>query len=180
MLIMLWQKTSYPYFTIVERFSQRTFSAIKQGMKKTLFKFQSNSESETIAFARKLAGELVRGEIVLLHGDLGMGKTVLARALIRTLCGDDDMEVPSPTFTLVQTYNSDLGEIWHFDLYRLCDPNEVYEIGWEEALSIGGARLVMVEWPERLDYLLPEKVVNVTLSVVEGQPNSRLIEVTRP
>ncbi len=143
-----------------------------------MFKLQSHSEEETVSFAQELAGELASGDIMLLHGDLGMGKTVLARALIRAKCGDNDMEVPSPTFTLVQTYDSDLGSIWHFDLYRLCDPQEVYEIGWEEALSIG-AGIVLVEWPERLDYLLPEKVINVYISTIKGQPDGRLIEVIR-
>ena len=147
-------------------------------MGKTLFKFESHSEGETVSFARELAGELVSGDIMLLHGDLGMGKTVLARALIRCLCGDNDIEVPSPTFTLVQTYDADVGGIWHFDLYRLCNPEEVYEIGWEEALN-KGAGIALVEWPERLDYLLPERALNVTLSAVDGQPNARNIEVTR-
>jgi tRNA threonylcarbamoyl adenosine modification protein YjeE len=147
-------------------------------MEDILFKIQSQSEEETISFALELAGELVAGDILLLHGGLGMGKTVLARALIRVLCGIPDMEVPSPTFTLVQAYDSDMGGIWHFDLYRLCDPQEVYEIGWEEALSTG-AGVSLVEWPERLDYLLPEHAIHVSLSTVEGQPNSRAIEVTR-
>lgn len=121
---------------------------------------------------------LVSGDVVLLHGDLGMGKTVLSRALIRALCKEEGMEVPSPTFTLVQTYDSDKGAIWHFDLYRLCDPEEIYEIGWEEALS-EGTGLVLVEWPERLDYLLPQNAVHVLISSVVGNNDARLIEVSR-
>lgn len=153
-------------------------------MKEILFKIQSQSEEETISFAQELAKELVAGDILLLHGDLGMGKTVLARALIRALCRDADMEVPSPTFTLVQAYDSDMGVLWHFDLYRLCDPQEVYEIGWEEALhpeghGSTGVGVCLVEWPERLDYLLPEHAIHVSLGTVEGQPNSRFIEVSR-
>jgi len=147
-------------------------------MKKILYKLQSQSEEETISFAQDLAKELEAGDILLLHGDLGMGKTVFARALIRALCKDKDMEVPSPTFTLVQTYDSDLGMIWHFDLYRLYDPEEVYEIGWEEALSAGEG-IALVEWPERLGGLVPEQVVNVSISVDSKRPNSRIIEVIK-
>ncbi len=147
-------------------------------MRKILYKFQSQSEEETISFAGKLAKEIKAGDILLLRGALGMGKTVLARALIRCLCNDLDMEVPSPTFTLAQAYDSDFGMIWHFDLYRLCDPSEVYEIGWEEALGEGNG-VALVEWPERLEYLLPESAVNVSISAVPSNPESRLIEVVR-
>ncbi len=139
---------------------------------------QSQSEEETISFAQKLAKELKAGDVLLLYGDLGMGKTVFSRALVRALCGDEVLEVPSPTFTLVQSYDSAVATIWHFDLYRLCDSSEVYEIGWEEALS-GDEGIALVEWPERLDDMLPAGAMHVHISAVQGQPDARLIEVSR-
>ncbi|MFP4098738.1 MAG: tRNA (adenosine(37)-N6)-threonylcarbamoyltransferase complex ATPase subunit type 1 TsaE, partial [Alphaproteobacteria bacterium] len=94
------------------------------------------------------------------------------------LCGDKGMEVPSPTFTLLQTYDSKLGVLWHFDLYRLCDPDEIYEIGWEEALGRDDG-VVLVEWPERLGDLMPGGAFEIYISGVEGAPESRVIEVFR-
>ncbi|MDD3020872.1 MAG: tRNA (adenosine(37)-N6)-threonylcarbamoyltransferase complex ATPase subunit type 1 TsaE [Alphaproteobacteria bacterium] len=106
----------------------------------------SASEDDTIRIATDFARNLTRGDVVLLDGDLGAGKSVFARAVIRSLVQDSELDVPSPTFTLVQTYDSKAGEIYHFDLYRLKDPEEIFELGWEEALS----GIVLVEWPERL------------------------------
>ena len=143
-----------------------------------MYTMLSRSEDETIAFAQTLAKDLNSGDILLLHGDLGMGKTVLSRAIIRSICADEAMEVPSPTITLVQNYDSTLRMLWHFDLYRLCEPSEIYEIGWEEALS-GGDGITIVEWPERLGDLLPEQAINLYISPVEGQSDSRLIEVKK-
>lgn len=137
---------------------------------------ETNSEEETIVFAKDFAKNLKRGDVVLLYGDLGMGKSVFSRALIRTLCGDSDMEVPSPTFTLVQSYDSDLGDVLHFDLYRLYDPSEIYEIGWEEAIS--GEGLTIVEWPDRLGGMEPDGAIKITFAAVKGQPNKRIIEST--
>ena len=134
---------------------------------------ETNSEQDTIAFAQKFAKNLKSGDIVFLQGDLGAGKSVFARAIIRTLCDDMGMEVPSPTFTLVQTYDASLGAIWHFDLYRLSDVSEVYELGWEEALGEG---LLLIEWPERLGYLVPDQYVEVNLSIGD-KPDDRVIEV---
>ena len=88
---------------------------------------------------------LESGEAVLLYGPLGMGKSTLARALIRALTTPDE-DVPSPTFTLVQFYESD-PPVAHFDLYRLNRPDEAFEIGLDEALETGCA---LIEWPERL------------------------------
>jgi tRNA threonylcarbamoyladenosine biosynthesis protein TsaE len=111
------------------------------------------------------------GDLIALTGDLGAGKTALARALIAELRDTDGgdasgEEVPSPTFTLVQTYDrlSAGGApltVWHFDLYRLGDPDEVDELGWEEALAGG---LVLVEWPDRLGARLPWPRLDVTLA----------------
>ena len=99
----------------------------------------------TTALGRAVAPRLGPGEAVLLYGPLGMGKSTLARGLIRALAGEDE-DVPSPTFTLVQFYETD-PPIAHFDLYRLTRPGEAFEIGLDEALDEGCA---VIEWPERL------------------------------
>ncbi|MDZ7711762.1 MAG: tRNA (adenosine(37)-N6)-threonylcarbamoyltransferase complex ATPase subunit type 1 TsaE [Rhodovibrio sp.] len=126
--------------------------------------------ADTQTLGRRLAGIVRPGDLIALTGDLGAGKTALARALIASLRdpGGGDAsgeEVPSPTFTLVQTYDrlSAAGAplaVWHFDLYRLGDPDEVDELGWEEALAGG---LVLVEWPDRLGARLPTPRLDVTL-----------------
>lgn len=117
----------------------------------------------TEALARRLAPLLAAGDRLLLYGTLGAGKTHFARALLHALpgpAGSAEEAVPSPTFTLVQLYDRDLGPVWHFDLYRLADPEEVWELGWEEAL----AGLVLVEWPERLGRLLPAGALSITFA----------------
>lgn len=138
----------------------------------------TRNEQETRDFACCFAQKVRCGDVILLHGDLGAGKSVFCRALIRALCGDEEMEVPSPTFTLAQTYDAVIEgaetTLWHFDLYRLSDPAEIYEIGWEDALSGG---VVMVEWPERLGALCPAHRTDIRLSGVPGQPDHRTIEV---
>lgn len=128
------------------------------------------TEDETLSFAREFARQLKPRDIILLEGDLGAGKTAFARAVIRTLCNDPELTVPSPTFTLVQTYDSPNMEIWHFDLYRLGDPEEIFEIGWEEAMS---GPLVLVEWPDRLGPYKPENAISLTLETGENGPGSR-------
>ncbi|WP_426040852.1 tRNA (adenosine(37)-N6)-threonylcarbamoyltransferase complex ATPase subunit type 1 TsaE [Brevundimonas sp. TWP2-3-4b1] len=99
----------------------------------------------TTALGRAVAPRLEPGETVLLYGPLGMGKSTLARGLIRALAGEDE-DVPSPTFTLVQFYETN-PPVAHFDLYRLTRPEEAFEIGLDEALDVGAA---LIEWPERL------------------------------
>jgi tRNA threonylcarbamoyladenosine biosynthesis protein TsaE len=117
-------------------------------------------EAATRALARGLAALLKPGDLVAFHGDLGAGKTTFIRALINALPGAAE-EVPSPTFTLVQTYLRAPFEVWHFDLYRLERPEEVYELGWEEA---GGEAVVLIEWPGRLGPLLPSRRLDVVLN----------------
>jgi len=128
-------------------------------------------EAATERLAVALAPALVPGDVVALAGDLGAGKTVLARALIRALTGDPDEEVPSPTFTLVQSYDSGSGTIWHFDLYRLGGPDEVVELGWDEA----AAGIALVEWPERLGPLLPATRLDVTLSLAGAEARRAIL-----
>jgi len=117
-------------------------------------------EAATAALAHRLAPVLRAGDVIALRGDLGAGKTAFARALIRALTSPEE-EVPSPTFTLVQSYDALLGRIFHFDLYRVTSPDELTEIGWDEALADG---LVLVEWPERAGTLLPVARIDIELT----------------
>lgn len=100
----------------------------------------------TESLARELAPHLSRGDLVTLSGGLGAGKTTFARALIRALASDPQLEVPSPTFTLVQTYTEAEPQIGHFDLYRLKNPSEFDELGLEDVVEVG---IAVVEWPDR-------------------------------
>jgi tRNA threonylcarbamoyladenosine biosynthesis protein TsaE len=116
----------------------------------------------TARLGAALSRRLAMGDIVALHGDLGAGKTELARAIIRAAAGDEALIVPSPTFTLAETYDTPLGPIWHFDLYRLDSPEQVWELGFEEALA-GGVSLI--EWPARIGALLPVERLDATLTI---------------
>lgn len=127
-------------------------------------------EAATAAFAHDLAQQLQVGDVVALYGPLGSGKTTLARALIRALTTPDE-DVPSPTFTLVQTYDTRRGELWHFDLYRLNDPDEVWELGFEDALT---SAICLIEWPERLGPLLPSRAITLHLTPL-GETRRRLV-----
>ena len=101
-----------------------------------------------------------------LSGALGSGKTAFARAFIRARLGRPAEDVPSPTFTLVQLYEHAAGAIWHFDLYRLGAPEDAYELGVEDAFS--GA-ISLIEWPEKLDALMPRDWLGVQLAQAEGK-----------
>lgn len=124
-----------------------------------------DDEAATGRFAAALAPLLAVGDAVLLEGDLGAGKSTLARALIRARSGLPDLEVPSPTFTLQQVYDlADLA-LFHYDLYRLGGPEELEEVGFFDALA-GGA--VLVEWPDRLGSGRPDDALVLALAPVPG------------
>jgi tRNA threonylcarbamoyl adenosine modification protein YjeE len=114
-------------------------------------------EQATTRLGEDIAAALRPGDAIALRGDLGAGKTTLARGLIRALAGDPDLEVPSPTFTLVQAYESRI-PVQHFDLYRLAAPDELDELGFDEAVAGG---VVLVEWPDKASDRLPADIIVV-------------------
>ncbi len=118
-------------------------------------------EAATALLASRIAGVARTRDVIALAGPLGTGKTSFARAFIRAL-GQGDEEVPSPTFTLVETYSFPRRPaIWHFDLYRLEAPEDVYELGIEEAWAEG---ICLIEWPERIAALLPADRLDIALA----------------
>lgn len=122
-------------------------------------------EAGTLRLADDLAAIARPGDVIALHGDLGMGKSALARAVVRRLAGDPDLEVPSPTFTLLQSYETARFPVHHFDLYRLADPDELIEIGFSEAVGEG---LALIEWPERAGDELPDERLDIVISEGDG------------
>ncbi len=123
----------------------------------------------TARAAAHLAAALELGDIVTLAGPLGAGKTTFARFLLRALGLTE--EIPSPTFNLVLTYSCRLGEVWHFDLYRLDEPGDAYELGIEDAFA---EAVSLIEWPERLAELLPGERLDIAL---DGPPGGELREL---
>jgi tRNA threonylcarbamoyl adenosine modification protein YjeE len=121
--------------------------------------FDLADEAATARFAATLARFAGPGDVFALEGDLGSGKTSLARAFVRSLVGQEE-EVPSPTFTLAQVYDYEGGIIWHFDLYRLEKADDALELGIEDAFSEG---ISLIEWPDRLGAWLPLERLTVTL-----------------
>ena len=126
-------------------------------------------EAATQALGRALAAALRPGDALCLTGPLGAGKSTLARALIRALT-TADQEVPSPTFTLVQIYEGPDFPVAHFDLYRLIDPDEAYELGLDEALADGAA---VIEWPQRLQGRLPPDRLDIDISPIGDDGEAR-------
>ena len=107
---------------------------------------------------------LRRGDAVLLEGPLGAGKSAFARALLRTLLSGPELEVPSPSYTLVQLYDAPVGPVHHFDLWRLDGPASVTELGWDDARD----GVVLVEWPDRLGALRPGDALTIAFSLADG------------
>lgn len=130
-------------------------------MPQTLFLADDDA---TAALGRRLAAALRPGDLVLLEGDLGAGKTALARAVIRTLSGDDGLDVPSPSFALVQPYEANGAPVLHADLYRLGGEREVDELGLFDRPDA----IVLVEWPERSDDVMERATLSIRLAIPPG------------
>lgn len=147
-------------------------------------RFRLEDENATGALAAVLAACAGAGTVILLSGGLGAGKSTFARAFIRSLTSPDE-EVPSPTFTLVQQYgpvpHAGGGlEIWHADLYRLGDPDEVLELGLDEAFA---EAVCLVEWPDRLGPFVPKNAIELEISLPpeeDGAETLRLAELRLP
>jgi tRNA threonylcarbamoyladenosine biosynthesis protein TsaE len=121
----------------------------------------------TKALAAAVAALARPGDVILLEGPLGAGKTTFARAFLRAASGDPALEVPSPTFTLVQGYETRIASVAHFDLWRLEGPAGLVELGWDEARD----GIVVVEWPDRLGPLRPADALSVELQI--NSPETR-------
>lgn len=119
------------------------------------------SPDATCALAAALAPRLRPGDVLLLQGGIGAGKTHFARCLIQTL-QEVPEDVPSPTFTLVQVYDTPAGEVWHADLYRLSDPDQCVELGLLDAFETA---ICLIEWPDRLADLVPPGALHLDFSV---------------
>lgn len=133
-------------------------------------------EDATLQVGTLLGAVLSRGDVVCLQGDLGAGKTALARAAIRArlvAAGQRAEDIPSPTFTIVQTYEADV-PVWHTDLYRLSDPDEAWELGLEEAFETA---ITFIEWPDRLGTMMPVRRLVLTLSPTDDGGRSLAWEV---
>jgi N-acetylmuramate 1-kinase len=142
----------------------------------TRWPFVLRDESVTVMLARKIADWVKPGDLLTLSGDLGAGKTTLARALIRQLTGDPNLEVPSPTFTLVQVYDGLDFPVVHADLYRIESVDELAELGWDEASE--GA-LVIVEWAERIGDRLAADRLDLRFTIpADADPQRRDMVMT--
>jgi len=126
--------------------------------------FYSNTEKETFDIAKKLADKVKSGDVFLLEGNLGVGKSVFIRGLCRGLGITEAM--PSPSFTLVNEYTGKF-KIFHFDFYRLTDPFELYEIGFEDYVYSDGVSFI--EWPSKGGDLIPEQATKISINIVDDQ-----------
>lgn len=132
-----------------------------------------NSEQETCAFAASFAKKLKPGDVVALSGELGAGKSVFARALMRML-GVTDAAIPSPTYAIIQEYEGRDCRVAHMDWYRLEGESELEALGIREYFR--PPWIVIIEWPERAGNLIDNKAYRISLSVIAGNPDARLIE----
>ena len=133
---------------------------------------KSNSENETKEFAKNFASKLNKGDVIVLSGDLGSGKTKFTEGILSYFGLED--EISSPTFTIVNEYSKDDISIYHFDVYRLEDSSEFYAIGGEEYFEKG---ICIIEWGELIEDALPEKYIKINFSKNEDSENLRILDI---
>src|SRR3954454_20830992 len=142
----------------------------------TSFDVALADETATRALAVELAAALEPGDLITLSGDLGAGKTTFVRALIRHVAGDEDIEVPSPTFTLIQSYELERFTIVHADLYRIGNASELAELGFDDFPEDA---IVLLEWPDRAGGLLPADRLDIAFTMAPQRGETfRHAEVT--
>ena len=134
----------------------------------------SNSEEDTINLGKKIAKQLKKGDIIILFGDLGSGKTKLTEGVLTYFNLQE--EISSPTFTIVNEYDTENLKIYHFDLYRLADIDEFFAIGGEEYFEKGAS---IIEWGELLEDYLPDKYLKLEFSRDSNLENRRIINITK-
>ena len=132
-----------------------------------------STPEETASLAARFGAALRPGDVLLLSGSIGAGKTHFARALIKSLLLVEE-DVPSPTFTLVQVYDSTRGEIWHADLYRLSTADEAIELGLTEAFE---SAICLIEWADRLGTLAPPNALHLAFATTE-EDDARTLTLT--
>jgi tRNA threonylcarbamoyladenosine biosynthesis protein TsaE len=144
-----------------------------------------DSLAATEKLAARLAPLLRPGDAVLLEGPLGAGKTAFARGVLRAACGDAELEVPSPSYTLVQSYEAGGATFHHFDLWRMAGPEALAELGWDEARR----DIVLVEWPDRLGAYAPAQALTISFRLagetaremsLAGWPRERIARLAYP
>ena len=140
-----------------------------------VWRIEIANEQETRDLADVVASFVGAGDLVTLSGDLGAGKTAFARALIRKRVGDHDIDVPSPTFTLMQVYDASDFPIVHADLYRIANPEELADLGWDEATE---SALVLVEWADRAGGALTAERLDIHFSIPAYSDDARVVELT--
>ena len=121
--------------------------------------YESMSEKDTFEFGRKLGEKATAGQIICLDGDLGVGKTVFTQGFVKGLGIEDS--VNSPTFTIIQIYDEGRLPLYHFDVYRIGEPEEMYEIGYEEYFF--GEGVCLIEWSKLIEELIPDEAITVTI-----------------
>lgn len=134
-----------------------------------------NNEAETLVFAEQLSSSLRPGDVLAISGELGAGKSVLARAVMRAL-GVTDKALPSPTYTIIQEYQGRGCRLAHMDWYRLADVDELEAIGVREYMQ--PPWICLIEWPERGEELLGGSAIHIRLSCVDGDSDARDIEIS--
>ena len=134
----------------------------------------SKNEQDTIDFAEKFASSLSAGDIVVLTGELGSGKTKFVQGVLKHFNMED--EISSPTFTIVNEYTSDKTNVYHFDVYRLEDSDEFYAMGGEEYFSKG---ICLIEWGEMIEDILPKPYIKIIFSKDEENSDYRKLEILK-